>query len=860
MWEQKDYWMHLEAKSPLEKYPAKQHAQRVAEKLGVSDGLIYLRGEPLRLKEDSDMPQPFYQRRYFYYLSGCNETDCHLAYDIQNDSLTLFIPSINPSRVIWSGRGSTPAEALDKYDIDQVFLNNDLERFVKKWATYHKGSLYILHDDQGPAKVTTGARVDSTSLQHAIDSARVIKDAYEIALIRKANAISSKAHREVLARIRDFKNEAQVEGLFMDVCISENAKQQAYAPIAASGTNAGTLHYDNNDEPLEGRQLMCLDAGCSWGNYASDITRTFPLSGEWTKEAKEIYDLVERMQEACIKRLGPGVRYLDLHVLAHQIAIDGLLSLGILYNGTKEEIFKAGTSRAFFPHGLGHHVGLEVHDVGHKELVSVTVFSPNSRPKAPSIYPANFYLPVYDAKSCRSPVDPSSPHLDEGMVVTVEPGIYFSAYALEMFYLPSPVHSKYINKKVLARYMPVGGVRIEDDILITSKGYENLTTAPKGDAMLEIIRSRNAEPTKFSWFSPPRETHISPPGLELRSSRSREHRTNRYPQPLRRAPGISGDALEPMMKPLSSDSDLETKRGHRRSSGSGDFEPFNGPTLFDNFKPAASRAPKMAERKHSAPSPQVQRQESRSPVCGDDSPEYSHAYMNFSASKGKADNILPMHAPRSGPRPICRKCAVLVQTIDRLRHNFSNPSFDSNSSQINPGETAKAPSQHPEPRNPFRQFTAPVPKPVANPPHNPLAYRQSLPNIKQDPFPISTSKPLFTSGTFTAEPESHKPTIPTPRVFASPHRKPQVSWDEFLSQRPPTTGMPTPEMVKSSYGRGGSIPATRPLSQTLDQVEEELIGAVKRLRVIGERAEGKVKMERRGGRNGAMDVDDLEMD
>ena len=307
------------------------------------------------------------------HLFSCNESDCHLAYDIKEDSLKLFIPSTDPSRVFWTGRGSTPAEALDKYDIDEVFLNQDLERFIKKWATYHKGSLYILHENQGPAKVTAGPRVDFTSLRPAMDAARVVKDAYEIALIRKANDISSKAHREVLANILNFKNEAQVEGIFVDVCISENAKEQAYAPIAASGSNAATLHYDSNDESLEGRQLMCLDAGCAWQCYASDITRTFPLSGTWSKEAKAIYDLVERMQEACVNRLAPGVRYLDLHILAHQIAIDGLLSLGILHNGTKEEIYKAGTSRAFFPHGLGHHVGLEVHDVGHKELMSADV-------------------------------------------------------------------------------------------------------------------------------------------------------------------------------------------------------------------------------------------------------------------------------------------------------------------------------------------------------------------------------------------------------------------------------------------------------------------------------------------------------
>lgn len=216
-------------------------------------------------------------------------------------------------------------------------------------------------------------RVDSAQLQIAMDAARMIKDSHEIKLIRKANEVTAKAHREVLSNILKFKNEAQVEAIFLDACVAEDAKHQAYEVIAASGENSSTLHYIKNDEPLEGRQLMCLDAGCEWECYASDVTRTFPISGTWpSKEAKEIYDLVQNMQTACISRLAPGVRFLDLHVLAHQIAIQGLMGLGILHNGDPEEVYRAGTSRAFFPHGLGHHLGLEVHDVGQKSLMAVT--------------------------------------------------------------------------------------------------------------------------------------------------------------------------------------------------------------------------------------------------------------------------------------------------------------------------------------------------------------------------------------------------------------------------------------------------------------------------------------------------------
>jgi Xaa-Pro dipeptidase len=303
----------------------------------------------------------------------CNEHSCHMTYDIKRDTLTLFIPRIDPARVIWYGRGSTLAEALERYNVDDVYFVDELGDFIKSWSHCHGGGhLYTLHSSQLPRIPGLHTTIDSESLQPAMNLARMIKDEHEIKLIRKANDISSQAHKQVLANILHYKNEAQVEGLFKDICISHQAKQQAYDPIAASGPNAGTLHYDANDEDFGDRQLMCLDAGCEFELYASDITRTFPLSTSWpSKEAENIYKLVERMQETCIERLAPGVRYLDLHVLAHQIAIDGLLTLGILHNGTKEEIYKAGTSRAFFPHGLGHHVGLEVHDVGQAELMSI---------------------------------------------------------------------------------------------------------------------------------------------------------------------------------------------------------------------------------------------------------------------------------------------------------------------------------------------------------------------------------------------------------------------------------------------------------------------------------------------------------
>ncbi|KAH6644474.1 peptidase M24, structural domain-containing protein [Boeremia exigua] len=634
--EAKEYWVHLDAEGPLEKYPAKQHARRVQEKLGIDEGLIYLAGQPAKNNEDSDMPAPFRQRRYFYYLTGCNEPSCHMTYDIQHDTLSLFIPRIDPRRVIWNGRGSTLAEAVERYDIDEVYYVDELGDVIKDWSNYHGGhgsDIYLLHDGQLPRIPGLHAIIDSESLQPAMNAARMIKDEHEISLIRRANDISSEAHQKVLANIVKFKNEAQVEGLFMDVCISHQAKQQAYDPIAASGPNAGTLHYDANNENFDDRQLMCLDAGCEFELYASDITRTFPLTESWpSKESENIYKLVERMQESCIERLAPGVRYLDLHILAHQIAIDGLLKLGILHNGTREEIYAAGTSRAFFPHGLGHHVGLEVHDVGQAELMSVRK-GKAVLTQAPSLFPQNFHTPVFDPSLCHAPTDAKSSQLEEGMVVTVEPGIYFSNYALRHFYLPSPIHSHFINQDLLRRYMPVGGVRIEDDILITSKGYENLTTAPKGDAMFDIIRGHSTvlkqtqqpvanAPLLFRAPGCPRQTSPSTLPSIRRAATMPDHIVSDQHNGIRRDHTLSS------RRSMTTD---ERVRYWRQSCQRSSLQ----------HPPANAKKPTT--------------------ICGSHSSDVKHTFMGDDCS-------------RTQPMPgllNCADCAILVQTLSRLRQNLT---------------------------------------------------------------------------------------------------------------------------------------------------------------------------------------------
>lgn len=261
--------------------------------------------------------------------------------------------------------GSTPgiAECLSLYDVDEVRYVSQLDKFLSSHLV-PGSTLYVIHRNQVPPvlPLDAGVRVDASKLMPAMDEARVVKTDYEVGQIRRANDISSRAHRKVAQLITTLENEREIEALFVGECTANGAHTQAYPVIAGSGVNAATLHYSENDLPLRPNQLVVVDAGCEWRCYASDVTRTLPIRGTFSPEAREIYAAVERMQDECVARIKPGVVFYSLHLHACSVALAELLKLGVLV-GSPAEIWTAGTVAAFFPHGLGHHVGLETHDV-----------------------------------------------------------------------------------------------------------------------------------------------------------------------------------------------------------------------------------------------------------------------------------------------------------------------------------------------------------------------------------------------------------------------------------------------------------------------------------------------------------------
>ncbi|PBP22736.1 metallopeptidase family M24 [Diplocarpon rosae] len=493
------------SKRRAEIYPAKKHARSVAKHLSVKSGLVFLPGSPSEEYEDSDEAVHFRQRRYFYYLSGLTIPDSIVTFDIGRNDLRAWIPPTSSGfRVIYNGSSPSREEVQENHDFDHVDYINKLDEYVKNFIRSDvEPTVFLLHKYQEafashifrppPAENKKKVRFDSNTLLPAMNAARVIKSSYEIKMIRKACEITAKAHVNVLKHVKAFSNESEIEAIFTATCIAHQAKQQAYGIIAGSGPNASTLHYSENNESLKGRQLVCLDAGCEWNCYASDVTRTFPISGEYTPEAKAIYELVANMQEECIAMVKPGADYREINLKAHEIATHGLIQLGLLHNGLSEDILASGASRAFFPHGLGRtyspplahectltwtdYMGLETHDVGDGGALLLR----NHRGKTRAY--GNLILPLGD-----SPSYTAASVLAENMVITVEPGIYFNRYAMEEVWLKDHRISRYIHRDLLEKYYPVGGVRIEDDILVTIDGHENITQdIPKGDAALRII-------------------------------------------------------------------------------------------------------------------------------------------------------------------------------------------------------------------------------------------------------------------------------------------------------------------------------------------------------------------------------------
>ncbi|GAA6029755.1 hypothetical protein JCM8097_001033 [Rhodosporidiobolus ruineniae] len=446
---------------------------------------LFLEGEIVRNRHDTDRELPFRQEANFSYLTGADEVAgaaYTLSYeheggrdvDLSRVEARLWLPEIDEAEVMWCGFPPSPEEVgkdLHFTSITQGWTRQSLYPPPPRNRNLDT-ILHVLPNVQPPTSVMARINAPLSSTQYllkALHEARRVKTPKEIELMRKASEITAGAHKELMRLVGtgEVADENAAEAEFVSYCRKRGAKWQAYSPIMAAGSAAGTLHYVGNDKPFpKDGSLLLVDAGAEYKNYAADVTRGIPIGngGRFTKECKEIYEVVLAMQEAGFEKIKPGANWEDIQKLMHDVLARGLLRIGIFKsNGASEDeavkkLVAEGLTSAFYPHGVGHLLGLDVHDVG-------------GLPEGRSADPLLKYLRL------RVP-------LEEGFVVTVEPGCYFNEHLFAPF-----KNSDSVDHDLLAKYWYVGGVRIEDNVLVTSTGFDNLTPdwLPKTVADVEAV-------------------------------------------------------------------------------------------------------------------------------------------------------------------------------------------------------------------------------------------------------------------------------------------------------------------------------------------------------------------------------------
>ncbi|GHB59163.1 Xaa-Pro aminopeptidase [Psychrosphaera saromensis] len=420
----------------------KQRREQLLAQL--SDNCVVVITAAKEVTRSRDTEYGFRQNSDFHYLTGFPEPDAWLILEkIGGVSKSTIVCRVKDKAAeIWQGRRIGKALAKQEYLFDESASLDELDQVLQN-AVNDKQTLYWAQGEdfavdetvfallaQLRASVRKGLsapdqQIDIRPLLHEM---RLVKSASEIKVMQQACEISASAHtRAMLFSAQQIKQqhivtEYQLEAEIHHHFAMHNARYPAYGTIVGSGDNACILHYTENKDPINPDDLVLIDAGCELQGYAADITRTFPVSGQFSPEQKAIYQLVLDTQQAVFTAIKPGATLKQLTDLSIEVITNGLIELGILH-GELNTLIEEDAHRAYYMHGLSHWLGLDVHDVG--------LYNLNGEPRP----------------------------LKEGMVFTVEPGIYIDA--------ESECDPKWHGI----------GVRIEDNIVITQDGFENLTHA-----------------------------------------------------------------------------------------------------------------------------------------------------------------------------------------------------------------------------------------------------------------------------------------------------------------------------------------------------------------------------------------------
>ncbi len=384
----------------------------------------------------NDVEYYYRQNSDLYYLSGFKEPKTVLIFE-KNDKeqkFTMVVPPRDPEFETWNGRRAGLEGAISIYGADESFSNEDLEEVLSEKLPNYETVYYETERSKKMdgiilgliAKAYKAKRKPKTGPHTIINPTLVIekmrtkKSAYEIELLRRTNQISIEAHRAAIRETRPGMMEYEIEAIYQYHFLKNGARRPAYTSIVGSGVNATILHYIENSDRVENGDLILADCGSEYQYYAADITRTWPANGKFTEAQKEVYQIVLDAQNECIAMCRPGVKFSDIMDKSIRILTEGMVKLGLL-QGDLDELIENKDYRRFFMHGLGHWLGIDTHDTSRISLKESV--------------------------------------LEPGHVFTIEPGLY----------IPT-------DDDIEEKYRGIG-VRIEDNILITEDGHENLTAS-----------------------------------------------------------------------------------------------------------------------------------------------------------------------------------------------------------------------------------------------------------------------------------------------------------------------------------------------------------------------------------------------
>jgi len=418
---------------------------RLAQAMGGGVAVIPTAPERLR-NRDTHFPYRF--DSHFYYLTGFAEPEAVLVLVGGSAPRSLlFCREKNEEREIWDGFRHGPQAAQERFGFDEAHPIGALDAKLAALLEDQPALLYPVGADpewdaramrwlnavraRSRAGIAAPERVQD--VRALVDDMRLVKDAQELALMRRAGRIAAAAHRRAMQATRPGRSEYEIEAELLYEFRRNGAQFPAYTPIVAGGANACVLHYVSNDAPLRAGDLLLIDAGCELDGYASDITRTFPVNGRFAGGQRAVYDLVLAAQAAAMEKVRPGNAWNEPHDAAVRVLAQGMLDLKLL-GGTLNEVLEKEAYKRFYMHRTGHWLGLDVHDAGE-----------------------------YKRSGAWRALQP-------GMTLTVEPGLYIRA--------ADDVPEALRNI----------GIRIEDDVAVTEGGCEVITAeAPKSAADIEAL-------------------------------------------------------------------------------------------------------------------------------------------------------------------------------------------------------------------------------------------------------------------------------------------------------------------------------------------------------------------------------------